>query len=456
MRKIYLSLIVYILALSPAGAQRQWTLDECMEYAIVHNTDMKHLQNEQKRREVKMQASKDARLPKFNADMGGYISTLHHAGNNNKLDANLSVANIGLTGAVPLYTGNRLQGQIEADKFSLLASIEDIRLAERNLKVQVAALYLQVLYNKGELKIANERLKVSQMLLKQARSLFERGSRPESDMVEAAAIVSRDEALLTAAEGDIALARLDLKQLLNLPDSVDFDVCEPDDSTNTTPLLSPLTFYTQASTSHPAVQSAGYSIQQAEQGVKLARSGYLPTLSLVGEIGSLWATLGAKASHSKYVPLMLPYGSLGGLSYHLSAEGDWKRKNFLNAIIGLKLSIPVFDAFGTKARIRTAKVNLEDARLAYDDAHQRIRRDITQAWQEAVNARKRHDAEVKAEQSCALAYRYVLKRYNAGMATIFDLSQSRQQWFAAAENALRMKYEFLIRKKILDIQSQTE
>ena len=268
--------------------------------------------------------------------------------------------------------------------------------------------------------------------------------------------MSRDEALLTAAEGDIALSRLDLKQLLNLPDSVDFDIREPDDSTSTTPVLPPLAFYTQTSISHPAVKSAGYGIQQAEQGVKLARSGYFPTLTLVGEIGSLWATLGAKSSHSGYAPLLFPYGSLGELSHHLSAEGDWRRKNFLHAIIGLRLSIPVFDAFGTKARIRTAKVSLEDARLAYDDAHQRIRRDITQAWQEAINAHKRHDAEVKAAQSCALAYRYALKRYHAGMATIFDLSQSRQQWFAAAENALRMKYEYLIRKKILDIQAQTE
>lgn len=204
------------------------------------------------------------------------------------------------------------------------------------------------------------------------------------------------------------------------------------------------------------MQSAGYAIQQAEQGVKLARSGYFPTLSLVGEIGSLWATLGARGSHDGHVPLLLPYASTEGLSYHLSTEGDWRRKNFLMAVIGLKLSIPVFDAFGTKARIRTVKANLEDARLAYDDARQRTQRDIRQAWQEAVNARNRHDAEVKAEESCALAYRYVLKRYNAGMATIFDLSQSRQQWFAAAENALCMKYEYLIRKKILDIQAQME
>ena len=121
--------------------------------------------------------------------------------------------------------------------------------------------------------------------------------------------------------------------------------------------------------------------------------------------------------------------------------------------MGLKLTVPIFDAFETKARIRTAKVNLEDAKIAYDDAQQRVQKDISQAWQGAVTAHKRYEAEVKAEESSALSYRYALKRYDAGMATLFDLSQSRQQWFTASENALRMKYEYLIRKRILDIKT---
>ena len=102
-------------------------------------------------------------------------------------------------------------------------------------------------------------------------------------------------------------------------------------------------------------------------------------------------------------------GQLGSLNYHLSGEFDWKRKNFLFGVVGLKLSIPIFDAFETKARIRTAKINLEDAKLAHDDALLRIQKDISQAWQGAVTA---------------------------------------------SENALRMKFEYLIRKKIIDIETQ--
>ena len=464
MRKIGILFIIGCASFCPTKAQRLWTLDECMDYAREHNVQMKHLQNEQKRQEVNAQASKDTRLPRINGDIGGYIGTLHHQGDGipmissnetstNRFDANMSLFNMGLTGIVPLYTGNRISSQIKADRYSLLSARQNVHSAEKNLKIQVAAAYLQVLYNKGEEKIAKQRLEVSRLLLTRAHSLFDKGKRPESDVAEASAMVSRDEALLTAAEGDFTLSKLDLMQLLNMPDSIEFDVCEPTDSIDVIQ-IHPDDYYTQTSSHHPAVQSAYYGILQAEQGVNMARSGYYPTLSLFGKLGANWINLDTEASRSGYVPLLTPWGQLGSLNYYLNSEVDWKRKNFLSGIVGLQLSIPIFNAFETKARIRTAKINLEDAKLAHNDALQRIQKDISKAWQAAVTAHKRYEAEIKAEQSSALAYRYVLKRYDAGMATLFDLSQSRQQWFAASENALRMKYEFLIRKKILDIETQ--
>jgi len=421
-----------------------------MDYAVAHNTEIRHLQHEQQRRQISFQSSKDARLPRFNGDIGGYVGTLHHSDNHNKFNATESLISMGLSGAVPLYTGGHLSSQIKAEQYALMAADEDVRTAEKNIKLQVAAAYLQVLYNKGEATIAQERLEVSQMLLKQTRSLFDKGKQPESDTVEAAAIVSRDEALLTAAEGDIAQSILDLRLLLNLPDSVHFDIGVP---TDTLQELSIINYPLSVSPSHPAIQSAGYSILQAEQGLKAARSGYYPTLALVGEFGTFWANLDTDASHSGQTALITPLGQLGNLNYYLSSEAAWRRKNFLHGIVGLKLTIPIFDAFETKARISTAKVNLEDARLAFDDARQRIQKDISQAWQGAVTAHKRYEAEVKAEEASALAYRYALKRYDAGIATLYDLSQVRQQWFTASENALRMKYEYLIRKRILEIQT---
>ena len=164
----------------------------------------------------------------------------------------------------------------------------------------------------------------------------------------------------------------------------------------------------------------------------MARSGYFPTLSLVGELGTSWTNLDGKISHSGQIPLT-SLGIAKNLSYKFNYEPEWKRKNFLYSFVGLRLSIPVFNAFETRARIRTAKVNLEDAKLAYDDAQQQVRKEIRQAWQSAVTAQK---------------------RYDAGMATLFDLSQSHQQWFAASENTLRQKYEYIIRKKILEILTE--
>ena len=272
---MWLALAVLLIFQSiPSSAQQQWTIDECMDYAIAHNTGIKQLKNEQRRREIKAQASKDARLPRFDGDVSGYMGTLRHSGSGNRFNANVSLMNMGLIGMVPLYTGSRLSSQIKADKYSHLAAMEDVRTAERNLRVQVAATYLQVLYDKSELSVIRQQQDVSELLLKQARSLYKRGKRPQSDVVEAEALVSRDEAMLVAAEGNVTLAMLDLRQLLNLPDSVWFDICEPSDSIDTVPPLLELS----SLASHPEVLSDKYNILQAEQQVKVARSGYYPSL----------------------------------------------------------------------------------------------------------------------------------------------------------------------------------
>jgi outer membrane protein len=152
--------------------------------------------------------------------------------------------------------------------------------------------------------------------------------------------------------------------------------------------------------------------------------------------------------------MVSPLGIIGLPDYEFSYDTKWRRKNYLFGLVGLRLSVPIFNAFETRARIRTAKVNLEDAKLAYDEAQQRVKKEIRQAWQSAVTAQKRYEAEAKSEESNALSYSYALKRYDAGMATLFDLSQTHQQWFAASENTLRMKYEYIIRKKILEILTE--
>lgn len=427
-----------------------------MDYAVVHNTQMKHFVNEQRRREVSTQASKDARLPRFDGAVGGILSSLHYSGSGNRFNAQSSLTSLGLTGVLPLYTGNRLSSQIKADRYAQQAAEADVRSIAKDLRVQVAAAYLQVLYNRGEAAIASQRLEVSQQLLCRARSLFDKGKRPESDVAEATAMVSRDMALMEATNGEVALSMIDLRQLLNLPDTTLFDISELPDTLAAIPLNQSDRSYLQQATHHPAVQSAGYIILQAEQGVKTARSGYYPQLSLIGELSTFWSNIDSKANLHAQIPLRILPEPYNRINIPVNYESDGKWHNYLHAFAGLQLTIPIFDAFRTKARIRTAKIGLEDARLAYDDARHRVEKEISQAWQATVTAYKRYQAEVKAEESGALSYRYALKRYEAGMSTFYDLNQSHQQWFDASENAMRMKFEYLIRKRILEIHSDTE
>ena len=175
--------------------------------------------------------------------------------------------------------------------------------------------------------------------------------------------------------------------------------------------------------------SANYTIQKAQQDVKVARSGYYPSLSL-------------RASFRDYY-----YGLFDGGNPGFKTQ----LKDSYQAMIGLKLSIPIFNAFDTRNKIRRAKVGLKDAKVMLDENKLQLRKNIEQAYFNALTAQKKYAAEVKSESANSLSYKYVEKRYDSGRSTIFELNQSRQKWFAASENALRAKYEYLIRKKILDI-----
>ena len=427
-----LSIIVAVALGSalPKSLQAQtWTLNDCLAYALEHNTDIAKRINECQRREVQWQSSKDARLPVVSSNIEEDINTGTFTGTGIPMKANLAFTLFEMSASMPLYTGSRLTSQIRSDKFSLLAAKEDLQDAMKNLKVNVASYYLQVLYNKGEIDIARKRLEVSYKMLNRAKSLYDKGKCPESDVAEAEATATRDESLLTTAEADYTMALLTLTQLLNLPATEAFEVCEPDGEYLSQQLPSFNEVYSKVENTYPSVKSADYTIHKAQQDVKVARSGYYPTLSL-------------GASFRDYY-----YGLFDGGNPGLGTQ----LKDSYQAMVGLKLSIPIFNAFDTRNKIRRAKIGLMNAKVVLDDKKLQLRKNIEQAYFNALTAQKKYAAEVKAESANSLSYKYVEKRYDSGRSTIFDLNQSRQMWFSASENALRAKYEFLIRKKILDI-----
>ncbi len=428
--RYYIVYIVAAFAFVPCNmhAQKKWTLDECVGYAISHNTDIQHRAIEQKMRENVLDNSIHARLPVVDAKVDQLFSFGTNISTGVRVTSDLSYSAVSLNASMPLFTGFRIPNQMKADKFSLMSAAENLNAARQDVRLQIAAAYLQALYYKGQVHISEQKTDVSKQLVDKATDKYRNGKSPKSEKAEAEATLSSDQYALTEARSNAKLACITLAQMLNLTDVESFEIEDPDTTSAFEPLTGPQVLFHDIVETYPTILASKYDIESTRYGVEVARSAYWPELSLVGSISDYY-----------YNAFHEPVSSFG----HQLGDND-------NYVIGLSLKIPIFNGFKTRNSIRKAKLDYEDALVTLNDSRLKLQKEIQQAYYNAVTARDKFESAQKAEVSNALSYSYENEKYDAGRSNIYDLNQSRQKWFSAQEDALRSRYEYLIRIKILD------
>ena len=190
----------------------------------------------------------------------------------------------------------------------------------------------------------------------------------------------------------------------------------------------PSAVFAQAENVHPSVTAARYSLEASRRDLKVAQANNWPTLSL-------------SASYSNSY-------------YHIFDEenASFGRQLDLNGseYIGLSLSIPIFNRFQTRNSIRQSRLNVAQSQQSLLLARQNLRKEIEQAYSNALNARFNLASAQKAASAATISYRYAFDSYSAGRGTQLDLQNAQTQMLKARQDALQSKYEFLIRMKILD------
>lgn len=410
------------------------SLAECVSYALEHNTSIEQRRLAEENQRVQLDNSRNSRLPSLNASLGqgwGFGRSTSREGTT--IDRTSSNTNFQLSTSVPLFTGLRIPNQIKADEFSLKAASENLRLARRNVGVQVATYYLNALYYRGLVDVQRRQLALDQSALDKARALFEAGKRPQSEVATAEAQVALSEHSLTEAVGNETLARLDLMQMLNLDGDVRQFAVQDIDTTNiltstSEATASPAALFDEAVATYPSILAAEYNLESSRYQLKVARSGYLPTLSL-------------SASYSNSYNYVYDMDNMK-FGKQLDLNGS--------EYVGLSLNVPIFDRFQTRNSMRQARLNIESQNTALIEARQSLSKEIQQAYWNAQKARDNYASAQKANASTSLAYQYEEDRYESGKGTAYDLQQARTRLEKALHDELQAKYEYLMRMKILE------
>ena len=410
-------------------AQETWDLQRCINHAIEHNLSIKQKEAARNQSEVELNTAQWSRLPNLNGNVGQSfnfgraLQADNTYGNRNTQNTNFSLGT-----NIPLFTGMQIPNNIALSKLNLKAAIEDLAKAKEDISIQVASYYLQVLFNEELLKVARDQVKLSQEQLDKKVAFFKNGKASEAEVLEAKSRLAQDELSTVQAENNYQLALLDLSQLLELPSPENFRISVPDIENVSAELSLPEEVYSQAMLNKPVIKAAQYRLQGAEKSIRIAQSAYYPQLSFSAGIGT-------------------NYYQLSGIE-NASFGTQWKEN--MNKYLQFSLSIPLFNRFQTRNRVKNARIQHTALSWQLEESKKALYKEIQQAYYNALASESKYKSSQSASESAEASFRLMSEKYANGKASATEYNEMRTAWMKALSDGIQAKYEFVYRSKILD------
>lgn len=417
------------------AAGREWTLKQCIDYAVSHNVDIRQSEISARQSEVEAHTARWARLPNLNASAGqgwnwGRTQTMvknEETGvmTTEYVNASSHGTNAGLNASVPLFTGLQIPHQYELSKLNLKAAVADLDKAKEDLSIQVTQAYLQVLFNQELHDVALGQVELSRVQLDRLERLASLGKASEAEVAESRARLAVDETAAVQTLNDYRLALLDLSQLIELPSPEGLQTVRPATLGQLAPLTPPDEIYQSALTGKPAIRAAQYRLEGSRHSIRIAQSAFYPQLSLNGSLSTNY------------------YSSINR-TFSQQLEDNFSK------YLGLSLSIPLFNRFSTRNRVRAARLRQESYSLELEQAKKTLYKEIQQAWYNATASESKLAGSRASAEASRESFTLISRKYENGKANAVEFDEAKQKLMKARSDELQAKYDYLFRTKILD------
>jgi outer membrane protein len=462
MRKIYL--IIYITLWSFSGfSQHKWPLEQCIDYAYEHNIQLQQQQINTSINKNNFLQSKLSLLPTISLNANHNYMSGHTIDpfTNEFIPNNSNTENFSLSSSVTLFNGFRMQNNIKYQKFNWLASRQQVEKTKNAIAINVITAYLQFLYAKENLKLAESQKNVSELQLANTTKLYNAGSVSVDNFLDAKAQLENSNLQVVTAENNLSMAKLSLVQQMNLPSGeyADFDIEVPDieDVDNSLLLLPVDTLVKNAVAKLPDYKAAEYALKASEYSLKMANGNRSPRLFLSVSYGTGYSDSRKKTSYS---PVMVPIGIVlpdSDIVYGMQmqyTESDYpfadQLKDNASTTVSIGLSIPLFNGYQTSTQVKNAKLSLYRSKLELENTYNEIYKMVVQARNDAVAAYNKYNATKKSLDAQKKAFENIKKKYEVGLVKYLDFNVAKNNMFKAQNDLLQAKYEYLFKMKILE------
>ena len=434
MKKTILALAA-MMSLVTASAQKQWTLEDCIQYAIENNITLRQSQLDKQTATETRKQSQAALLPSLSASTNQSVGyrpwtdqgtvTVTNGQVDTKAEKTYYNGSYGINASWTVWNGNQNHNQVKLDRVSEEKAELTVAETANNIQEQIAKLYVQILYTSEAIEVTRQSLETSRKNEERGQQMGDVGSMSKAELAQLTAQRATDEYNLVEAEANLANFKLQLKQLLELTDQ-EFDVAIPaaTDEQALADIPSLTSVYETALLQRPEIKNAELSLTSSDLQMKIARAGYLPTLSL---------TAGASTSTN---------------SLSDNAWGSQMKTN-LNASGGASLSIPIFDRRSAKTAVNKARLAREKAELALQEQQKQLYSTVEGYWLDAqTNQQKFRAAQLNVSSEQA-SYDLLSEQFQLGLKNIVELMTGKDKLLQAQQNRLQSKYLTILNQQLL-------
>ena len=432
-----------MLVASTALAQKQWTLKDCIDYAMANNITLKKSQLQKESATEDLKGAKAALLPSLSASTNqslGYqpwkdtgISTVTNGQVNTKVDKTYYNGSYSLNGQWTVWNGNRNTNTIKLDQLAEQEADLSMQETANSIQERIAQIFAQILYLDENVKVTEQMLETSKKNEERGKEMVEVGKMSKADLAQLTAQRSNDEYSIVEAQSQLMNYKLQLKQLLEITDEADFDVAIPEISDERIladiPVLQ--TVYESALLSRPEIERSKLAIKSSDVSLDIAKAGWMPSVSLTGGVTT--------SSNS------------------LSSTG-WgsQMKSNVNTSVGVGVSVPIYDGRSTKTNVNKAKIQQLQAQLDLQDLQKTLYADIQQYWLNAMTNQQKYKAATSTVASAQQSYELLSEQFRLGLKNIVELMTGKDNLLSARQNQLQSKYLTLYNMQMLDFYQGEE
>lgn len=419
----------------------QWTLKECIDYAVANNISLK------KKTLAKQSAAEDVKqakaqlLPSLNAsttqslgfrpwpnESTGMVSNGTVQRSVDKLSYN---GTYGINANWTVWNGNKNHNTLKLNKLTEEQAAADSAVTAKTIEEQITQLYVQILYTNEAVQVNKYSYETSLANEKRGEEMVKVGKMSKADLAQLQSQTAADKYSIVETQSSLAKYKSQLKQLLEITNEGEFNVAVPEttdeQATATIPGLTAV--YENAVNNRPEIVYSQLGIKQSNLNIAIAKAGWMPTVSLTGSA-------------------MTSSSSMNDKSW-----GNQIKTNF-DIAVGATLSMPIYDQRQTKTAVNKAKIQRDNAMLDLEDKKKQIWNSVEGYWIDANNNQQKFIAAKQNVESAETSYALMSEQFKLGLKNIIELMNSKTNLLKAQQDMLQSKYMTILAKEMLELYNK--